>query len=551
MRQLKTLVFLLFSVLAMTACDNTDTPEPVVTITGINPNTATAGTDIKITGTEFGTDASAVVVTFTGGATGTVKAVTPTEITATVPAAAQTGTITVTVGSQAPVTSTAAFTVGARTVVEVQGNISTSTTWEAKNTYLIKGFVYVTNGAVLTIQPGTVIKGAPKEQDPAGQAKGGTLVVEPGGKLIAEGTADNPIVFTSSKPAGQRAYGDWGGVVLIGKAPHNQLASRQFEGGIRNQFEKFNEPADNSGTLKYVRIEFGGIALAANSEINGLTMYGVGSGTTIDYVQVSYGGDDAFEWFGGTVNAKHLVSFRNWDDDFDTDFGYTGKVQYGVVLRDPAYADQSGSNGFESDNQGNDGTNNGVVPTPMTEPVFANISVFGTGGTPSTATGSGSGGYQSAMHLRRSTSTSIFNSLFVGYPEGLRLDQTTTLANVTGGKLQLRGVVLANVTKPLVGQPTSGVTAVTDQQVTDFFNTAAFKNQSNATLATLQLNGATFNLTAPNFLPQTGSPLLTGAIWDGKGADNFFQKETFIGAFGTTNWAATWTNFNPQQTPYN
>ena len=155
------------------------------------------------------------------------------------------------------------------------------------------------------------------------------------------------------------------------------------------------------------------------------------------------------------------------------------------------------------------------------------------------------------MHLRRNTSLSIFNSLIVGYPEGLRLDAPTgttgTLDNATSGALQLRGVVIANTTTPV-----RGAGSITDAQAQAFFNTAAFKNQiiPSTGVAALLLNSASFNLTAPNFLPQTGSPLLTGAIWDGKGADNFFTKETFIGAFGTTDWTKGWTNWDPQNANY-
>lgn len=548
------------TIVVFTACKNEDTPDPVVTVSGINPASATVGADITITGTEFSTTAADNKVTFTGGAVGTVKSATATQLVVTVPAGAQNGTITVQVGSKPAVTTTTTFTlvVVPKTVQDVTGDITASATWTADKIYLLKGFVYVKDGATLTIQPGTIIKGATKEQDPLGTAKGGTLIVEPGGKLIAEGTADRPIVFTSSKAAGQRNYGDWGGVVLIGKAPHNQLASRNFEGGIRGSFQKFDIPADNSGSLKYVRIEFGGIALTAGSEINGLTLYGVGSGTTIDYVQVSYSGDDAFEWFGGTANAKHLVSYRNFDDDFDTDFGFIGKVQYGLILRDPAFADQSGSNAFESDNQAGDGTNAGVVPTPVTAPVFANISAFGTAGTPSTATGSGSGGNQSALHLRRATAISIFNSVFVGYPEGLRLDYTTTLPGTVGTPpaMQLRNIVLANLlpeTTAPVFSPIRGGNGVTDDQAKAFFNTPAFGNSVvlAANLSTLGLNANAFKLDGTAaFTPITGSSLLTGATWTDKGADAFFTKETFKGAFGTMNWTEKWANFNPQQTDY-
>ena len=157
--------------------------------------------------------------------------------------------------------------------------------------------------------------------------------------------------------------------------------------------------------LKYVRIEFPGIAFQPDKEINGLTMGGVGSGTTIDYVQVSFSGDDSYEWFGGAVNAKHLIAFRGWDDDFDTDYGYRGMVQYAVSLRDPAVADAgSGSNSFESDNDAA-----GSEETPYTQALFSNVSSFGPLVTPATTINPN---YKRAMHLRRNTKLNIYNSAF-------------------------------------------------------------------------------------------------------------------------------------------
>nr|WP_293837792.1 IPT/TIG domain-containing protein [uncultured Arsenicibacter sp.] len=541
--------------IAVSACKNDSTPEPVLNIDAISNTSAPVGTTLTITGTKFDPTPANNIVKF-GTTQATVVSATNTQLVVLVPAGAQNGPITVTVNG-VTVSSTQAFSLSNRPVITVQGAITANTTWSAKNVYKILGFVYVRNGVTLTIEKGTIIKGAPKEEDPAASGKGGTLIVQPGGKLTAIGTADQPIVFTSSKAIGQRNYGDWGGIVLIGKAPINQPGATTFEGGIEGTTGTYNEPTDNSGTLQYVRIEFGGIALtnASNSEINGLTLYGVGSATTIDHIQVSYSGDDSYEWFGGTVNAKYLVAFRGWDDDWDTDWGFSGKVQYAVSLRDPEVADQSASNGFESDNftgtgEPATGPNAGL---PLTAAVFANVSNFVFSGTPSTATVKGSGGYQSAMHLRRNTSISIYNSLFVGYPEGLRLDGTATgtLANINSGALDLKGIVLANVGTAST-TAVRGASAITNQQAQDYFNAAARKNQlvASADIATLLLNAASFNLTAPNFLPQTGSPLLTGAVWEGKGADSFFTKETFRGAFGTTNWTTGWTNWNPQNTDY-
>ncbi|MBO9641310.1 MAG: IPT/TIG domain-containing protein, partial [Siphonobacter aquaeclarae] len=289
-QSLRYLMLAVAAVLFVASCNNDDSPAPVVTVTGVNPTSGPVGSDITIAGTEFGSDTTGVKVTFTGGARAKLKSVAPTAIVATVPSGAKDGPITVQIGTKAAVTSAASFTLGNKSVVEVAGDITANTTWEASKVYLIKGFVYVKDGVTLTIQPGTIIKGATKDQDPAKTDKGGTLIVQPGGKLMAEGTASQPIVFTSSKPAGSRNYGDWGGVVLIGKAPTNRPGATNFEGGITGTTGTYNVPTDNSGSLKYVRIEFGGIALSntANSEINGLTLYGVGSGTTLDHIQVSY-----------------------------------------------------------------------------------------------------------------------------------------------------------------------------------------------------------------------------------------------------------------------
>jgi hypothetical protein len=454
------------------------------------------------------------------------------------------------------VNTNGSFTVSARSTVEVTADITANTTWSAANIYLLrKQYIYVKDGVTLTIEPGTVIKGGSSDPGPTTDpALKSTLVIERGAKIEARGTATSPIVFTSNKPVGQRNYGDWGGIVLIGKAPTNRPEGFQIEGGITGSFGG-SDPNDNSGTLQYVRIEFPGVALttASNSEINGLTMYGVGAGTTIDHIQISYSGDDSYEWFGGTVNAKYLVAHRGFDDDFDTDYGYTGKVQWAVSLRDPAVADQSGSNGFESDNFANTGTpatapGNGL---PLTAPVFANVSIFGNQQTPSAANTSspGSGPYQSAMHLRRNTSISVFNSVMVGYPEGLRLDGTATYNNATANNMQLRGIVLANVTTPVRGAGNTDNGAVSNEQAQGFFNTPAFGNQI-VELGALGLNAAQFNLTQPAFLPAAGSPLLTGAGWTDKGSDAFFEKTTYKGAFSTTDWTTGWTNFNPQQTEY-
>ena len=215
--------------------------------------------------------------------------------------------------------------------------ITVNTTWDCDTTYFLKSYIYVKNNATLTIQPGTVIIGDTTNK--------GALIIERGSQLLAAGTATCPIVFTSSRKPNFRKRGDWGGVILLGRGPLNTpTGEANIEGIPPSDDTKYGgganpDPNDNSGVLKYVRIEFAGVALAPNNEINGLTMGAVGAGTTIDYVQVSYSNDDSYEWFGGTVNCKHIIAFRGIDDDFDTDNGYSGKVQFAMGLRDKTVAD--------------------------------------------------------------------------------------------------------------------------------------------------------------------------------------------------------------------
>lgn len=419
----------------------------------------------------------------------------------------------------------------------VQGEIKGEVTWKASEKYLLRGFVYVTEGSTLTIEPGTVIFGDKDSK--------GTLIVEKGGKIFAEGRADAPIVFTSNLPAGSRGYGDWGGVVIAGNAPTNQVGA-SMEGGIRGTFGG-SDPNDNSGVLKYVRIEFAGIAFQPDKEINGLTLYGVGRGTKIDYIQVSYNGDDSYEWFGGTVDSKYLVAFRGWDDEFDTDWGFTGKIQFGLSIRDRNFADKSTSNGFESDNFDPGSPGN----PPFTAPVFANITCF----LADTASaipnpGLGSGSFGRGMHLRRNTRTSVFNSVFVGFPEGLRLDGNATWANVQSNELQMAGVVIAGWTGGAgnyarSANPTGETPNFTTADVQTWYNAT----NTRANTADLRL-GNIGTLNNPQCLPNAGSPLLSGAVWTGKANDAFFEKVNFRGAFGTNDWTQGWTNFNPQATNY-
>ncbi len=419
-------------------------------------------------------------------------------------------------------------------IITVSGDITADTKWYSAAKYLLSGYVYVKNNATLTIEPGTLIKGVSGTK--------ATLIIEKGSKIMAQGTATNPIVFTSDKPKGQRAYGDWGGIVICGQAPTNKrdggIANNGVaEGGIGSTYGGTNA-ADNSGMLQYVRIEFPGIPLTAtaNSEINGLTLYSVGSGTTLDHIQVSYSGDDSFEWFGGTVNAKYLVAHRGWDDDFDTDNGFVGKIQFFVSLRDPAVADQSQSNGFESDNDAD-----GSTTTPVTAPIFVNGSVFGPLATTTTTANSL---YRHALHLRRGTRTSVYNSVFAGWPFGMFIDgaKGDSPAQATNNVLQIEKSVMSGMTTNFV------TTHLANSEA--WYLDASRGNELKATNDLLQLTNP-FNLTAPNFLPAAGSMLLSGASFtNSRLTDAFFTQVAYRGAFGTTDWTTGWCNFDPQNTNY-
>jgi hypothetical protein len=435
--------------------------------------------------------------------------------------------------------------------------IKSDMTLKWPNTYNLKGFVYVPDGKTLTIEPGVIIKGEKSTQ--------GTLIVERGGKLIAQGSKERPIVFTSAQAPGSRKPGDWGGIILLGKAPNN-MGEQTIEGGVRSKHGGTNAN-DNSGILSYVRVEFAGIEYSTDNEINGVTFGSVGAGTQVDHVQVSYSGDDSFEWFGGTMDAKYLVAFRGWDDDFDTDNGFSGKVQFAVALRDPEVGDKSASNSFESDNNANASTGE-----PFTSAVFANVSLFGPVSDPNNYTeragvhGSPSGGprFQAGLHLRRNTQLSIFNSLIAAFPIGLIIENdknSSTQTWATEGKLNVANCIIASAVKNFQDaqywtndtqfNPAENSGAFADS----YFNRPGGENRSYTALSDLKLSGNPLNLSSPIVFPNPDSPLASGAAWTNSKVLSGFEKVSYIGAFAPTetasnNWTAGWTNFNPQNTAY-
>jgi hypothetical protein len=461
-------------------------------------------------------------------------------------------------------------------IVTVTGVIEGNVTWTANKIYKLSGFVRVgeeaTFGTVtkvgnLTIEPGTVIIGE--------RATKGALIVQRGSKINAVGTAAAPIVFTSERDPGTREPGDWGGLVICGKAPNNLpdvQASRELEGGY-GAFHGGTDATDNSGTLKYVRLEYAGIPINPNQEVNSLTMGSVGSGTTIDYVQASFGLDDSFEWFGGTVNAKHLIAYKGLDDDFDTDNGFSGYVQFGVGIRGSAIADQSGSNGFESDNDAAGSQN-----TPFTSAIFANMSIIGAKGVVGTAIDPL---FQNGAQLRRSTKQKLYNTVITGYPYGVYIDgrNGTARAHAAAGDIDLGNVVLAGVE----GWGTNGFglgwsvnVAPKGVPVPGFDNMTSLNNGTTTGLTAFTIGTAVpedwfKSLTGNKILATTGNTGLSSTLWAAgrptftlttgttetliganlkSGLPAFFEATDYVGAFKATDWTAGWSEFAPQAVVY-
>ncbi len=427
----------------------------------------------------------------------------------------------------------------------LSGKITSNLTLKANNIYKLRGLVYVTNGATLTIEPGTKIVG---EAD-----KNGSLIITRGSKIMAEGTATNPIIFTSEKPSPKR--GDWAGLVILGAAPtnasfNNQAGVGEIEGGINNSeglgLYGGTNADDNSGILKYVRVEYAGYAFLPDKEVNGITFGGVGRGTTVDYVEVAYANDDSFEWFGGTVNCSHLISYKGLDDDFDTDNGFSGKIQFGIAVRDAQVADVSGSNAFESDNDAN-----GSALTPQTSATFSNMTIIGPINSTSSSTNAGSINslFQHALQIRRNSSISVFNSVFTGFPIGLFIDATKgtpTDNNIVNSNLAFQNNILAGNTTPIkFGPSTTSPTSYTLADLTNWYNTNG--NTILQYTADVKLTGAWAPAgTTPNFSPASGSPLLTGGVFTHTKLSSWFTPVTYRGAVKDANdtWYAGWTNYN-------
>jgi hypothetical protein len=441
--------------------------------------------------------------------------------------------------------------------ITLQGRINADTVLRKANTYILKGLVYMVGNHTMTIEAGTVIKGSFSGSDVA------ALVITRGSKIMAQGTATDPIVFTSLSPNPQS--GDWGGLVICGKAGYNLSYNGtaglfQVEGGIDNAngdglagsgdaVAPTPVDNDNSGILQYVRIEYAGYAFQPDKEINSLTFACVGSGTTVDHIQVTYAKDDAYEFFGGSVNCKYLIAWKTQDDDFDTDNGYKGKVQFGLIVRDSLIADISTSEAFESDNNAT-----GTTATPKTLAIFSNITAIGPRATLNNV---GNTLFRAGAQIRRNSGISIFNSIIMGWPQGILIDATTgtsTALNIEDSSLRLRNVTLAGNTTQLKFSGTAGATITSDATLTSWFTNSYYNNDLLTNTADAKLIQP-YNYGAIDPTPFAGSngnqKILTGGSFnDPKFAgDTFFdQTATFRGAVAPAGVLATWwkgwTKFN-------
>lgn len=380
------------------------------------------------------------------------------------------------------------------------GTITQDTILTSDKQWLLRGPVFIGDGVnktTLTINPGTTIMG---DFDTKGY-----LSIRRGSKIIAEGTREMPIIFTSSKLPGQRSSGDWGGLVINGAAPINTCAQAPCESFGEGGTGAYggNKANDDSGILKYVRIEFAGRLISTDNELNGLSMQGVGNGTIVDYVQIHKGKDDGIEFFGGTVNVKHLYITGAQDDSLDWTEGWTGNAQFIVIKQH----ENGGNNGIEADNNGDD--NNSL---PRSNPIISNLTLIGNIDAETSGVG---------FLLREGTSATIKNAIATNFDKGcIDIDHDATFEQASSGAMKITNSIFY-----------CDKIAVDDQDddLTDVYSW--FINQE-ANLAEDPM------IDSDSFMPLNGSPALNGGVVP---SGDFFENVTYRGAMGADNWLVGWT----------
>lgn len=444
----------------------------------------------------------------------------------------------------------------------INADITTSRTLFADTAYTISGFIHVGNGATLTIQPGTIIKGD-------FNVLGSSLMILKGAKIQAVGTAAAPIVFTSSRPAGQRQPGDWGGLLLVGNAPNNRSGSVTVEGtgtdgtavvSGKNYpvvYNGGNIATDNSGTLSYVRVEFGGFAPVQDQEFNSFTFCAIGSGTRASYLQSLAGLDDAFEFFGGGFDLDHLVAMETGDDMFDMSEGWSGRMQFLIGVNTVQLVPRTGGGFYSVDLEGieNDGCNGtgcdlGFNSAPLTVPLVANFTLIGCGSQTCMGAGGGHG-----MMLRRGTGGFYVNGLLSRWSaDGISIRDAATFTRADDSRtpsgtadLQIRNIVFSE-TNAKVFQATSATQFDLDLTA----NALTLSTASTQSLLALlpDVGVAPTSMSAFDFSPATGSAIATAGLATFTGsiatkAGTFVTPTPYAGAVapGGMKWWTGWTAY--------
>lgn len=430
--------------------------------------------------------------------------------------------------------------------VTLSGEITADRTLTNDKLWRISGVVTVKNNATLSIEPGTFVFGTPGSSPPS------LLLVTRNGKISARGTKSRPIVMTSSQPFGERKRGDWGGLIMLGKAPvnvgsntsggicgaggcNNAAGTFYIEGLVANDDGLYggSDPNHNCGALEYVRVEYAGSILSPNNETNSFTFGGCGKGTVAHHLQAIFGLDDSFEWFGGTMDAKYLVGGLGADDYVDFQLGYTGRIQYGLFYQSP---DSRGNRGIEGDN-----SEYNQAAEPYSNPTMYNL----------TFVGSGQPGFDEAnapgIFLRRG-SRGTFNNIVVTnfYSPGVDISDASTQAQADLGNVRMDGIMLwgngigTNAANTLEGQAASGYTV---EYANGRKGPGGKGAGANFVAVDPRFTARLFEWGDPSFMVKYGSPVFRAGFVAAPDDGFFDQTARFIGGIGDEDWTDEWTSW--------
>jgi hypothetical protein len=417
-------------------------------------------------------------------------------------------------------------------VQDLTGNILSDTTLVNTRSYRLTGILTVR--ARLTIQPGTIISGMPGSQPPS------VILVTQNGFIDAQGTRSRPIIMTSSQPFGSRRAGDWGGLIMLGKAPTNwPTGFGNIEGLPATQDTQYGgtDPDHSCGNLRYVRVEFAGAEFQPNQEVNGFTFGGCGRGTVADHLQARYGLDDLFEWFGGTMDAKYLVGVSGRDDYIDGQIGWTGRLQHGLMV---AGKDVPGNRGIEMDNNEFD-----HAAPPQGKPQMYNLTFAGAGDT--ATQGFDEGADVAAVWLRRGSGGAYNNMLLYNWiSNGFTIRDNATMASVDRGDTTVNGLIMFDNGKALGKANTvAGQVSGSAANLALPFIEGTRGQAGNVRVLDPALRRPLYT-SDPDFLPRAGSPVFR-ANWVQPPDDGFFdQWARWSGAFGDVDWTEEWTVFHEE-----